>query len=199
MGFFDEIIDADWLAASGPPSPDQPWIGPPHDVVPTPLGLELELVRTDDFLIWLSGAAVFPCGVSFELQVRWDGNRRVQLPVVPGERGRAGLCLGALSDDGQRTIAVPRRRQPADPGQARALVAAPLRARPHQATSEVWMWPLPAMSFTWVLEWQGQSVRETRAPFDVSKLSDAAHRARPVWRRATEKGTRCAGAQAIPL
>jgi hypothetical protein len=181
MGFFDEIIDPAWLRPTASALPDPPWVGPPHDVMPAPVVMEMEFVRMGDLAVWMSGAAVFPCGVSFELQVRWGDGRRVQLPLVPGERGRDGLCLGALFDDGHRELAVPRRRQSTERAPSQSLVAAPLRVRPHQATSEIWLWPLPEISLTWILEWRAQRVGESRVRTEASEFTAAARNARPVW------------------
>lgn len=181
MRFFDEVIDPAWLSAPRSASPDPPWLGPPYDVLPAHVETHLELTRTIDLAVWITGAAVFPCGVSFELQVRWSGGRQVHLPLVAGDRGRNGLCLGALFDDGRRALAVPLRRHSAEFAPAQSLVAAPLRTRQYQVTNEIWMWPLPNVSVTWVLEWRAQRVGESRVRFDTSGINDAARDSRPVW------------------
>jgi len=180
MGFFDEIVDADWLVSGqvDPPS-DPPWLGPPCDIVPQCRDVEIEFVRSRDIALWMSGAAVFPSGVALTLEIRWGTGRRVGLPVIPGERGRSGLCLGACFDDGHRVLAASRRRQSGE--SARTLVVAPLRARPHFATIEVWLWPLPEVSLTWVLEWRAQRIRETALRWDTSSLAEGARGSQPVW------------------
>jgi len=181
MGFFDEIIDPAWLAPSPTALPEPPWLGPPHDVRAIQLPIELDFVRTSDLALWISGATVFPSGITFDLQVRWGRARRVALPLLVGDRGRGGLCLGVAFDDGRRALAVPRRRQLRQREPQQSLVATTLRARPYQTTNEIWMWPLPAESLTWVLEWRAQQVAESRVRFTADGLADAARRARPVW------------------
>jgi hypothetical protein len=182
MGFFDEIIDAAWLTPRANRTSDPPpWLGPPHDVVPAHVATDLEIVQTSDLAVWISGAAVFPSGVNFELQVRWCERRQIQLPLMPGVGGRDGLCLGVLFDDGRRLLATPRRLQSSQSAPSQSMVVAPLRARPHFATSEIWLWPLPKDSLTWVLEWRGQRIGESLARLEMETFADAARRARPVW------------------
>ena len=181
MGFFDEVIDPAWIVPRENYSPDPPWLGPPHDVIPARVETELELVRTLDLVVWISGSAVFPGGVGLELHVRWNRPRRVQLPVVPGDLGRRGLCLGVHFDDGRRVLAIPRRRQPTQAQQTQLVVVAPLRARPCFATTEIWLWPLPTVALSWVVEWRDQRIGESRVRFDVAPLGDVACDARPVW------------------
>jgi hypothetical protein len=180
MGFFDEIVDAAWLipGQTDPPS-DPPWLGPPCDTVPQRCDVEIEFVRARDIALWMSGAAVFPSGVALTLEIRWGADHRVGLPVIPGERGRSGLCLGARFDDGHRILAAPRRRQSSK--SSRTLVVAPLRARPQLATVEVWLWPLPEVSLAWIVEWRAQGIRETAVRWDTSSLREAARQTRPVW------------------
>jgi len=184
VGFFDEIVDAAWLVSeqSDPPS-DPAWLGPPCDFVPKRCDLDIEFVRSRDMSLWMPWAEVFPYGVALTLEVRWAAAQRVALPVIPGERGRAGLCLGAEFDDGHRVLATSRRRQSRESPLERTLVVAPLRARPNLATIEVWLWPLPHVSLTWVLEWRAQRIRETAVRWDTSALSEAASQSQRVWPR----------------
>lgn len=184
MGFFDEIVDAAWLVTepSTPPA-DPPWLGPPYDVVPQHCEVEIEFVRTRGISLWMSRADVFPSGVALTLEVRWEAAQQIALPVIPGDRGRSGLCLGARFDDGSRVLAASRRRHSAagDLPPDRTIVVAPLRARPHMATIEVWVWPLPEVSLTWLLEWRAQRIRETAAYWDTSSLSKLGSHLRQVW------------------
>jgi len=92
-----------------------------------------------------------------------------------------------LYDDGRRAVATPRRRQARDRNTAEyALVAAPLAAGPYYATSEIWVWPLPRVSLTWVLEWRAQRLGEYRQHLDVTAFPDAATKARCIWEPAPD-------------
>jgi len=133
--------------------------------------------------VWIAGTSVFPCGIRLELHVRWASARRIPVPLIPGDRGRRGLCLGILFDDGRRVLAVPRRRQARDANAASYLTVAPVAAGAHSATTEIWLWPLPTVSLTWALEWQDQRVAESRAPFDVTAIPEAASNARAILTR----------------
>jgi hypothetical protein len=142
MGFFDEIIDASWLTPKPSlPVPDPPWLGAPHDLVPAYVETHLEFARAPALAVWITGASIFPSGISLALEVRWDGSRQIQVPLVPGERGRAGMCLGAQFHDGERVLALTRRRQRSTQPARRSLVVTPLRARLNAATIEIWLWP----------------------------------------------------------
>jgi hypothetical protein len=184
MSFFNEVIDSSWLSDVRPAEIPPPWITPPYDVVPAHFDTLVDLTRARDLAIWLSGAHVYPAGVSLELHVRWNGSRSIPLPLGPIDRGRAGLCLGAEFDDGCRLLCMPQRRQVRQSPPARAITITPLHARPSLAISQIWIWPFPCTAFSWVLEWRSQGIRETRARFDPTPLELAASGARPVWPRA---------------
>ena len=184
LGFFDLLVDPAWLKSSREHEGQRsaPWLGPPPDVLPHRSVTHHEVARTPDLAIWISGTSVFPSGMSLELQVRWRGERRVMAPLIPGQRGRRGLCLGVLFDDGRRVLA----KSPSDlhgqsqPEQA-GLTATARTAGTYQATTDLWLWPLPDQPLTWVLEWQFQRVAETHVPFEADSLAALARSARPPW------------------
>lgn len=181
MGYFDEVIDQNWLDVRSPIVPDPSWIGPPHDCVPSCVAIQSEVVEGQNIALWISGAAVYPAGLWFELHVRWRRHRNVEMPLIPGLRGRNGLCLGAIVDDHQRIIATGRRPAAAGVDPGRTIAASPLVARPHIAVCGLWVWPTPKVSLTWVVEWRAQRLREVRIATGLDQINVAASQPRQLW------------------
>jgi hypothetical protein len=183
MGFFDETLDASWLARPRALVPDAPWVAPPHDLIPAYLAFRLDVWRTVDLAIWIVGTAVYPCGALFELHIRWGTARRITQPLIPGDKGREGLCLGLLLGDGAKLLATPRNRQSREirPHTKCTLVVAPLRARPQVSVTELWLWSLPRDDVTWIIEWRAQRVPESRVSMSCAALLAAVRDVQAAW------------------
>jgi hypothetical protein len=185
VSFFDQVIDSSWLV--GRQRERAAPALPPMGVIPVYTGYCAVLIRATDLAIWLSGAAIFPAGAAFALNLRWRPPRHVYPPFAPGALGRDGPCLGVQTDDGRRTLAV--------------TIAASTQARPHSdqpfvgttavrhgygaATVELWLSPLELGNVMWAFEWRAEQVPETHAQVDMSALHSARERPISVWGDAT--------------
>ena len=186
MGFFDEMIDSRWLERRPTRQGDAAWLGPPHTEIPHRFDPEMALVATDDLDIRVSSASVYGCGVALDLEIRWTFGRRIALPLIPGTRGRDGLCVGAVWDDGERLLALTRERVRAAEAPERALVAAPLRMRPNLVGIELWLWPRSDRDITVIMEWRGQRITECRGVLRASSVLVAARQVVTLWRHPAE-------------
>lgn len=180
MGFFDEMEPA----PPPPPSYRLPdWIGPPENVIPATVALDVVLARTSDVAVWVSDALVFPAGLSFCLNVKYKGPDRPRRdPPFFGpneETPRFGVELS----DGRRVIAGLRRGEPWLVRPERPI----LHPRSgggggHHHRAELWLWPLPpAGDLTFVLEWPAQAIDETRVTVNADPIVAAAIRAEEMW------------------
>ena len=156
---------------------------PPHNVVPVPLAVSLELARTEDTVLVLTGLEAYPQGLSY----------RIRLWIRPGTENHAGPEAqsgydsgprqGWLLEDGTRVGASPD-FGPGWPPQASATGAADTyRVGSGNAgfMSDIegelqrWLYPLPpGARWTVVVEWPARGIPETRVPFDASPVQAAA-------------------------
>jgi hypothetical protein len=196
-----------------PPTPDpddvdadegyQPaWAGPPDDVLPGVVPVELLLARSETTVVLLSGVRAFPEGLAMTLSVRvrgrlgdldlhtevFDGPYRHGV----GEEWQAGrLKWGFEFADGRRATSVD---PPVGQGDDRPWTDREWRPdRPvlsgrggggsrRSTDRDYWLWPLPpAGRLRIVVQWPRQGIDATTHELDAQPLLDAAARARPVW------------------
>jgi hypothetical protein len=184
MAFFDETIDPRWLIRPAGEKAPAAWWGPPHNVVPRVEKVAAMVTRAPDLAIWLADFEIFPSGYTATLHVRWRSSRRIIPPLVPGERGRRGLCVGVILADGRRTVAVTREAvsRTAEPREP-ILVSLDWRFEYGQAEARMWLWPLASGSVTWVVEWRAQRVAESRIVVDHSGRVGARLEETVLWGR----------------
>ncbi|NIJ04763.1 hypothetical protein [Frigoribacterium faeni] len=202
MSFFPEVPPTDdddqpeevWV----PPA----WTQPPPAWLPGRLPEAALLARTDEVAVAVTGVAVHPSGVSFEIESvlrNPQQGRRAWAALVDrfeGGRFRPGLAdasdglrFGVELADGATAIAGPGHFFDGD--HTEAPVGPVLSLAPHggsgddrimTATSTLWLWPLPADGpIDLVIVWPEFGIAETRHRFDHLELDAAARRARPYW------------------
>src|SRR3954454_12842833 len=180
MSFFGEAEPA---PAPAPSYRMPEWIGPPENVIPATVALDVILVRRPDLAVWVADALVFPSGLSFgiNIQRRDESDERSLFFGAPDPDGpRFGLRLG----DGRKVIVrhlgemKPWLHQPRDPV---------LRPRGGSGTgrlsrADMWLWPLPPPGeLTFVCAWRGEGVEETSASIESGPILAAAARAVEMW------------------
>lgn len=181
MAFFDQVIDPRWLTQQRAFSRD-PWLAPPGNVVPARAADRGVFVRTNDIAVWLSLGDLYADGLALALNVRWRTPRQVRTPLIPGDRGRNGLCLGAEFADGLRRLAVSRKAlAPGSKPSPPTLLVTSWTAQEWQATAALWLWPLPERPVTWVVEWRSQRIAETHWVMDVEPLLSQVNQAEALW------------------
>lgn len=181
--FFDE--------ADVPP-PDEPvehrsppWAEMAPNVLPVSVPLDVVLVRTGDWAVWIGGAEVGPEGLQFTLTVQ--GRRTLDVRRMhgfhePPEEG--SRRFGVAFADGRRAIAW---GPWAGPGADRAAPAIHLTPRggsgsSHRWSQTFWLWPLPPEGpLTFAFAWPEQGLEESVAEVDGAPLRAASRRAIELW------------------
>jgi hypothetical protein len=181
ISLFDELIDPEWLKRS--PSGSLAWLGPPANEIPGMLPVKRVLATGSDLVVWLGGARLYSTGLLIDLNAHWKSSRQIVPPLVPGGRGRRGLCVGAEAVDGRRALAIPA-------PQAERLVTPPTlslvmigaRYGLNSTTIDLWLWPSPtAVPVDLVLEWRAQGLDEVRTRLDLTSAASDSERPQTLW------------------
>ena len=169
------------------------WVGPPADVLPGVVPVELLIARTDEAAIAVRGIYAYPTGFGFTLSVRL--RRRVagqQLDpnlfdvAFEGDRlADAFLRFGVQFADGAKATNLPRY----DLHGSDAAEPTPPVLTTHGGGGggtawdmEQWAWPLPpAGPLTFVCEWPARRIGESRVGLDADLVRQAAERATHLW------------------
>lgn len=186
-----------------PPPPPEPverptpgWLGPPDDVLPGVVPVELVLGRSPRAVVMLSGMRAFPAGLAMTLHVRTrsgrhhdvlheevfdDAGDRHRDPVWRRDRLKWGFELA----DGRRATnlgpwpdlsAVDQ-----DPDHP-VLMGGGGGASDHSADRDYWLWPLPPPGpLVVVCEWVERGIERTVTQLDGDAIVAAAGRSAPVW------------------
>ena len=186
------------------------WAGPPGDVLPGVVPVELVLGRSESAVVALTGMRAFPTGLAMTLHVRLHGSVRgfdLHAEVFDGpyrhDRGpewQAGrLKWGFEFADGRRVTTVDpptwsdTEDEASDFASYRPLASLVEPSRPiltpggggcgqRDADRGYWLWPLPpAGRLLVVCEWPARDIAQAVHEVDGSLLTDAAARATPLW------------------
>ena len=96
ISFFDPLPEEP-PPAPEPPRRPAPWMGPPDDVLPGIVALELSLVHSGRQVMWIAAAEVYPEGMAFS--VLMCGRRAVRQGV---EAGSGTWRFGVQFSDGRK-------------------------------------------------------------------------------------------------
>ena len=206
MDFFPEPPDLDLdLEDDDPPQPV--WMGPPEDVLPGVVPVELLLGRSASTALTLTGIRAFPTGLAMTLGVRMRGSSRrrdLHSEVFDGpyehDMGREWqaqrLKWGFELADGRRVTNVDPWQEPPEHSHAPGAPDdwrswTPERPVLHggggsggsrSVDREQWLWPLPpAGPLTVVCQWLEHDIELTVHRLDAEPFLAAAARARPLW------------------
>jgi len=179
--FFEPLPPSPAAEDQPPVYVQMPW-QPPVNVVPVSVGGTVELARTDDTVVAVTGLGVYPAGVAFTVQT-WQ---RPGSELVEDQWGwRNALRVGVLLEDGTKIGAAPD-QGPATvdsvPETPRIAGLSGMGGGIH-ASMEHWLYPLPGGErWTFVVEWQARGIPETRVAFDARPVHEAAAAsAGPLW------------------
>ena len=199
MSFFEPPLSRAEPAAER--SPD--WIGPPNNVLGVVLPLALLVARSDRAAVRIESAIVYPSGVQFSLDLRWQSRAWRQLSrgdpweyrpsetgELPDELFRAGFEFA----DGSRVTTlrngIPRglggyRGLPEETPEGPVLVRRGRGGTGLRWVQDVWLWPLPPEGpLAFVCEWPALGVELSRADIDSTLLHRAAGRSESLWENA---------------
>ncbi len=185
------------MATSRVSPPVQPeWVGPPDNVIPGALPLELLLAASKTVVVALRGRAAYPTGFEFDLVVRLralapaDEPSTSQYLVVSPEEVTNGrlpprfLRFGLEFSDGRKVTNLPRAgpRLIAHPGVGPILWGRDGSGSSLAWRQAYWVWPLPPPGpLKFVCAWPAFEIPESTASVDGARVIDAAQRATVVW------------------
>ena len=185
------------LATSGVSPTIQPeWVGPPDNVIPGALPLELHLAASKTAVVALRGRAAYPTGFEFDLVARLRAQTLQEEPstsqflVVSPEEITEGklpprfLRFGLEFSDGRKVTNLPRAKSRliTDPGVGPVLWGRDGSGSNSAWRQAYWVWPLPPPGpLKFVCAWPAFGIPESAASVDAAVVIDAANRATVVW------------------
>jgi len=194
MPFFDPLPDE-----PEPPPPRQrrmpAWMWPPEaEVLPAVVPLELALVRSDQQVIWIAAAEVYPEGMAFSVLMcgRRDapegvetgsGTWRFGVQFSDGRKATVDGVGGISRGRGVRATAVSAALDPFQAPPAGPI----LRARGGGGSrsawrQQYWLWPLPPPGdLLFACEWPDLHIEFSSTTVEADLILTAAARARPMW------------------
>ncbi len=178
------------------PSAQPEWVGPPDNVIPGALPLELLLAASQTAVVALRGRAAYPTGFEFDLVARLraltseDEPSAGQFLVVSPEEITDGklpprfLRFGLEFSDGRKVTNLPGAGPGpfADPGVGPILWGRDGSGSNSAWRQSYWVWPLPPPGpLKFVCAWPAFGIPESTASVDGAVVIDAATRATVVW------------------
>jgi hypothetical protein len=177
-----------------------PWLGPPNGTVPGVVALEIPLVRTERFAIFITRLDAYPEGFGFDVfALAAPGQDEEGLPdpmlFGPGpHRLRHGrgeipddvLRIGVQFSDGRKatnTAGFPRGSADFEnPPEGPVLHSGGGGGGGGSWHQSEWVWPLPPPGpLAFVCQWPAASIPLTRHEIDAQVILDAAARAQVVF------------------
>jgi hypothetical protein len=183
-----------FFEAELPPEPERPlveyrnppWTGPPSNVVPGTVALDIVLVQTGDAAVWVSNIAASPDGVQLTLVlVRRTYEEDDPDPLWDRPRKDVGqLRFGVGFADGRKAV-LDRSgcdEPKGDPEHEIALLSGGGDGSSRRSTRQMWLWPLPPEGpVTLALSWPAAGMPETTVEVDSAPIRAAAQRATELW------------------
>lgn len=179
----------------GPPSEPE-WAGPPENVIPGAIPLELLLAASARAAVALRGRAAYPNGFEFDLVARCRAAIAGELPspspfLLAGEHefvhGRLSprfLRFGLEFPDGRKVTNLPRSAPGtgADPGAGPILSGRDGSASNFAWQQTYWVWPLPPPgTLKFACAWPAFDIPESIVSVDSSLVIAAASRCAVIW------------------
>ena len=176
-------------------SPQPPWTGPPDDMLPGVVPVELIIGRSESTVVILTGMHAYPAGLGMRLgvRVRAPMHRRDLSDEVFGHTydmdadwQARRLKWGFELADGRRVTNVgpfpPVFDEPAHKPDRPVLVQGGGSGGDRSVDADYWLWPLPpAGPLRVACQWLAQGIEMSVQELQTQPFLDAARRARPIW------------------
>jgi hypothetical protein len=168
------------------------WLGPPANVVPGVVPVELLIARTDQTAVAVIGVRAYPTGFGFtlSLRVRRRSARQQQVfspldaPFEGNQIPDDFLRFGVQFADGGKATNLPRydlHHDDTEPDPP-VLTAHGGGGGGLAWDMDQWVWPLPpAGPLAFVCEWPARQIGESRVELDARLVLQAAERAATLW------------------
>ena len=189
MSFFEPPGPVAQAVAVGPP----PWLGPPQDVLPGIVPVELVIARTDETIVALAGIHAYPAGFGFTLFLRLrnvSAREEHQFPYLLDRVPFGGdplpdelLRFGVQFADGRKATNLDRPDYDPEHEPDHPVLFQHGGGGGGQAWDmEQWVWPLPPPGpLAFVCEWPARGIGESRAEIGAGSILEAAGRALTFW------------------
>lgn len=178
-------------------TPQPAWMGPPTDVFPGAIPLELVIGRSHKAAVMVTGLRAFPTGVAMTLLVRtrerlprglnlneevFDGPfRHEQDQAWQRDRFKWGFEFS----DGRRVTSVdpwPRSFEPTHIPDRPVLMGRGGGGDDRAVERDYWLWPLPPPgTLKVVCQWPQLGIDPTTSTIDAHEIEAAASRSQAVW------------------
>jgi len=170
-------------------------MGPPENLLPGIVGLELLLVHTDRQVIWIGEAEVYREGVAFSVLMCGREEAREGVESGPGtwrfgvqfSDGRKATAhgVGMFSRTGGgnvKFVGAGTAAGGADPPDRPVLRARGGGGSRFAWRQQYWLWPLPPPGdLLFACEWPDLEIEFTTATVSADAIRDAAKRSRLMW------------------
>jgi hypothetical protein len=195
-----------------PPEPPEhehrqpPWAGPPDNVLPGVVAVQLFVARTQDTVVAVTGIRAYPDGLGFTLSLRlrrmgahdewWLGSGPLDDPFgygpfAGGRLREEFLRFGVRFADGRKATNLsgpPLPHDDQDP-QAPVLMLGGGGGGGRSWDVDYWLWPLPPPgTLEFVCAWPARHIPESCVEVDTGPILQAAGRAVSLWPDDTDPG-----------
>jgi hypothetical protein len=163
-----------------------PWAEMAPNVLPVSVALDVVLVRTGDWAVWLGAASATADGVAFTLTVQGRDEDLEPEAMHPfhARRGDGTLRFGVGFADGRRAIAgaFGMAWPTGDAATEISLAARGGSGGQRRWSQSYWLWPLPPEGpLTFAFAWPAKGIAETTADVDTAPLRAAGTRSVELW------------------
>ncbi len=185
MAFFEPLDIPEVPVASTTPAPwleRQEWFGPPKNVAPGVVALNLLLVHNERLAVRLPHAEAYRTGIVLRVELRGRS------PARPGVEAGPGMWrFGVQLSDGQKLTTAGHGRNvpkpyPGEGSSGPLLLSLGGVGGPWLFRQGYWLWPLPPPGDLLIAcEWPNVALPLTTATIDARRLREAADQARELW------------------
>lgn len=186
-----EAWETGWVSFFDEPVPVPPqqhdfrnpeWSGPPDNVIPATVALDVILVRRPDLGVWVADALAFPTGLRFGLNILRREPESDHKPLFFGPPTPDALRFGLRLADGTKVLGDRPTLNSSEAPEQPVLRPTSGSGGQHFSQQKWWLWPLPPSgSLTFVLSWPAEDIEETSAQTDAAPILAAAARAEQLW------------------
>jgi hypothetical protein len=170
------------------------WAGPPGNVLPGVVPVEVIIARTDQTVVAVTGMRAYPTGLGFTLHLRLrhiSPRQERQFAALFGYGLPEGeplpdefLRFGVQFADGRKAtnLGRPRSTDDGEPDSPVLVEGGASGVGSSVWDAEQWVWPLPPPGpFAFVCEWPGRGIAVSRAEIDAGLILQAAERTVTLW------------------
>jgi len=178
------------------PRPRRPlWVGPPENILGSPVVMRAIMARTPDLLIAATDVVAYPNGFEFSCLIRhrrglagtalmYGGRRPGPIGTISRGLDREQLRIGVQFSDGRKATNVGSPFPSASDEEPPLSVMVPKGGGggSHSWQQGFWVWPLPSPGLlTFACEWLSEGIELSQMDFDGDAIRAASAMAEVLW------------------